>query len=80
MRSAQYRRVIEGTEGRWWHLPHAEYTCLANNWTTAQIRDEVRGIAERHHNKARVFVTKSADWAASGLRRVTADDPEPDDT
>ena len=76
---ANFRRVIEGSTG-WLHLPHAEYTCSADDWTAGEIRDEVRDIAKQHHDNARVFVTQSAKWASSGLRPVTDADPAPDDS
>lgn len=78
MGRAGYFRVIEGRKG-WWHLPHAEYTCLADGWTSERIRDEVLTLARSHHRKARVFacVANAAAW--TNLRPVTDDDPAPDD-
>jgi len=79
LRAARYYRVIKG-EKRWWHLPHAEYTCQANGWTVTQIRDEVLALARASHSDPHVFVSEASNSAWVNLRPVTAQDPAPDDT
>jgi hypothetical protein len=68
MEAAKYFRFIESDHGRR-QLPHATYTCTADEWTKEQILNEAYGIASKVHADARVLAIESSGWTSKGLLR-----------
>jgi|SRR5882672_9858662 len=71
MQRRQYFRVIKADEGKWYHLPHAEYT-VTWDATRKDVLDEVVGIAASVWQKAGVLVTESKGCTWRGLKEASA--------
>ena len=69
MRAAGFRREIF-SDGSWLRLPHAEYIC-ESELTSLQIAKRALVIAAKVKYNPMVWVTKAAQYAFGGLKRVS---------
>lgn len=63
MEKAGFARKIYGSDGKWYHLPSAEYQCTAN-LTAEQVREAVKAIVRLIDTSYSVLVVEwtSASW------------------
>lgn len=69
MRSASFFRIIQSSDGRFYHLPEAEYSHYDTGGATPyQIVALVWPLVARVHSSYEVVVSQADSWAARGLR------------
>jgi len=71
MQRNSYLRVIKGSNGEWYHLPHAEYTI---SWNVAKgtVLSDVTTIVKTVWKKFGVLVTESNGRTWIGLKTASA--------
>lgn len=69
MQQQGFSRIITSDEGHKYHMPWAEYTG-SGNFTSVQIRDIARMVADTTGRKNAVFVTEATSRAWIGLAKA----------
>jgi len=70
MNKRGFSRVIEGSDGKEYWLPHAEYNRVGNV-SRSQVLEDAKGAAATVSSKYEVLVTESAGRTWYGLQPVT---------